>query len=472
MKHEHELEHIFYPKSVALVGISNNPAKFGGGFWTNVLQKMGYAGKIYPVSPKATEFSGLKVYPSVRDIPESVDLVIMTIPAQMTPQVMEDCVANGAKTVQFYTAGFSETGEEQGAKLEQEIVRIARSGGTRIVGPNCMGVYCPGSGISWRIDFPQEKGPLGIIAQSGWNAVEIMKLASLRGVYTSELISYGNASDLNECDFLDYFTSDPRTKVIAAYIEGVRDGPRFLRSLSNATKKKPVVILKGGRTEAGTRAVASHTSSLAGTMQIWNALLKQSGAIGVSSFDELTDTVISCLHMDAPQNRSVAVIGSGGGPSVTAADDCEIAGLRVPPFPNELRQYLGNLMPSEGTSVRNPVDSPFWWEPEKFGQAIKAVADNPEIGSLILHAEIDSTVIFVGRQIVAQMSQFMIDAAKNSTKPAAFVLRSTGVPEAQEVVREEQERFAKAGLPLYPSIGRAARAVNNLIEYEQRHRNG
>jgi acyl-CoA synthetase (NDP forming) len=462
-----DLQHLFYPRSIALIGISTNPLKFGGGFWINVLHELGYSGKIYPVSPKLNEFNGLKVYPTVRDIPESVDLAIVTIPAHLTPQFMEDCVYKGVKFVQFYTAGFSETGEEEGIKLERELLKIANRGGVRIIGPNCMGVYSPKSGICWRYDFPRKSGPLGIMAQSGWNAVEIVKLGATHGVLCSELISYGNASDLNESDFLDYFASDPETKVVASYIEGVRDGRCFFTTLSRVSKIKPFIILKGGRTDAGTRAVASHTSSLAGTNEIWNAVMKQSGAIGVSSFDELIDTVIACLYMEVPKNRKVGLIGSGGGPSVTAADECESAGLQVPPFPDSIRQNLNKLMPKEGTSSNNPVDSPFLWDPEMFGKTIRTAAECTEIGSLIVHAEIDSTIVFVGRKVIAQITRSIIDNARNCGKPVAFVLRSVGTPEARQVLHEEQAKFVKQGLPLYPSISRASKAIDNLIQYNQ-----
>ncbi|MDY6853382.1 MAG: CoA-binding protein [Thermodesulfobacteriota bacterium] len=463
-----DLQYLFYPRSIALVGISTNPAKFGGGFWMNVLLELGYSGKIYPVNPKLDEFNGIKVYPTVRDIPESVDLVIVTIPAHLTIQLMEDCAYKGVKFVQFYTAGFSETGEEEGIKMEKELLKIAKRGGIRIIGPNCMGVYCPKSGICWRYDFPKKSGPLGIMAQSGWNAVEIVKLGAIHGVLCSELISYGNASDLNESDFLEYFASDSETKVVASYIEGVKNGRRFFSILSKVSKIKPYIVLKGGRTDAGTRAVASHTSSLAGTNEIWNAVIKQSGAIGVSSFDELIDTVIACLYMKVPKNRKVGLIGSGGGPSVTAADECESSGLQVPPFPDSIRQNLNKFMPKEGTSSKNPIDSPFVWDPDMFGKTIRTVAECTEIGSLIVHAEIDSTVLFVGRKLIAQITQSIIDNAKKCGKPVAFVLRSVGTPEAKQVLQEEQEKFLKQGLPLYPSISRASKAIDNLIEYNRR----
>jgi len=461
------LRFLFHPRSIALTGISTNPNKFGGSSWVRTLQELGYSGKIYPISTKLNEFCGLRVYPSIRDIPEKVDLTVMSVPAQSTPEIMKDCAANGVKYIQFFTAGFSETGEEDGKKLEEEILQIACDAGIHIIGPNCMGIYSPGSGISWRSDFPRKKGHLGVLSQSGWNSVEIIKSGEPRGVFCSNLISYGNASDLNESDFIEYFISDTNTKVIALYIEGARDGRRFLSTLRKATKTKPVILLKGGRTNAGTRAVASHTSSLAGTMEIWNAMVKQSGAIGVTSIDELMDTVIACLSLGAPKNRNVAVIGSGGGPSVTAADECESAGLFVPQFSEELRKRLDKFIPKEGSSTKNPIDAPFWWEPKNYEHSINAIAESPEIGSLIIQAEVDCTIPLIDEKIVSAMIQSMMNAIVNCGKPTAFVLRSMGTKEGQLFLQKEKKKFIEAGIPLFPTISRAAHAINHLIQYNQ-----
>ena len=358
----HDLEYLFHPRSIAIVGVSSNPGNWGGGVWPRVLQEMGFAGDLYLVNPEFSQFRSMKVYPSLKDIPGSVDLVIVSVPAPAVPRVMEDCVTKGVKVAHIFSAGFRENGEE-GARLEMEITKIAAKGGVRILGPNCMGVYHPAGGLSWRPDFPRESGGLAFLSQSGFNSTNVLKQAEVRGIRFSKLISYGNACDLNETDFLEYLASDPETRVIAAYIEGVKDGQRFFRVLREVAKAKPVVLLKAGRTEAGWRASASHTGALATKDATWNSLFKQTGAIRVDSMEELIDTVVAFLHMPTPKNRRTALIGFGGGQSVLGADYCVNAGLLIPLLPARVREELSRFTPKAGASLANPFDVPISWTP-------------------------------------------------------------------------------------------------------------
>lgn len=460
----HELEYLFNPRSIAVVGVS---ADNWAGTWLKVLLELGFEGRVYPVNPKLDEVLDRKVYPSVRDIPDAVDFVIVSTPAQTTPQVMEDCVAKGVKIVHLYTAGFGETGEEEGIRLEAKLVEIAREGGVRVVGPNCMGVHCPSRGLSWRLDLPRESGPVAFLSQSGWNAADLLKIGQVRGIRFGKLISYGNACDLDETDFLQYFVADPDTRIIATYVEGVKDGQRFFKALREATRVKPVIVLKGGRTKAGTRAIVSHTGALAGTDAIWNSLFKQSGAIRVHNLDEFADTLLAFSYLPPPEDRGVAVIGSGGGPSVQAADDCEIAGLVVPQFPPEIRQELEKFTPPEGTSLRNPIDSPLLlWGPEHFYQSIKIVAACPEIALLIVHIGMDFAVTLPeGRKTLRERTEAIIRAGKEIHKPMAVVLRGCNSAEVWDAILEAQEEYTEAGFPVYPNIARAAQGMSKLIQY-------
>ena len=257
---EHPLEHLFHPRSVAVVGASTSQGP-GGGFVT-AIQEMGYQGALYPVNPKAEEIQGLKCYPSLLDVPGEVDYVISSVPARIVPQLVEDSAAKGAKAVHFFTAGFSETGEADRAGMEAHLLARARELGLRLIGPNCMGLYCPESGLSFMPGMPKEPGPVGMVSQSGANAGEFCRTGGVRGLRISKAISYGNALDLNESDFLEYLGQDTKTEIIVGYIEGVKDGQRFLRALRAAATAKPVIILKGGQTEAGARATASADSTL------------------------------------------------------------------------------------------------------------------------------------------------------------------------------------------------------------------
>lgn len=289
---QHSLEEILHPQSIAIAGASETGV---GGFYVSALLKLGFKGKIYPVHPRYREVKGIKCYPTVRDIPGNVDFVISSIPATQVLNLVDDCALKGVKCIHFYTARFSETGREDAIELEKELLRRAKNSGIRIIGPNSMGVYYPAWGISWGPSMSNKPGLLGFLSQSGSLAHEVIEAAETRGLHCGKAVSYGNAIDLNECDYLEYFRQDAETKVIIIYIEGVRDGKRFLDILRKTTPAKPVIVLKGGRGQSGTRAATSHTASLAGSTEVWNVVMKQSGAISVAHVEELLDVAAAFL---------------------------------------------------------------------------------------------------------------------------------------------------------------------------------
>jgi len=266
-----DLEYIFHPRSIALVGITSDPASFAGLGFLRGLLEFGYEGHIYPVNPKASEIRGLRAYPSVRDVPGPVDHVISLVPAHVALQLIEDCGAKGVKTVHLFTAGFIETGAKEGEQLQAELLTRARRLGIRLIGPNCMGIHYPRTGITFDMRYPQEAkkvGGISFFSQSGGNAVDLLHVGPRRGLFFNKVVSYGNATDLNECDFLENFAADPDTEIIAGYIEGVTDGRRFWQAMKHVAKLKPVIVLKGGRTAAGTGAVTSHSGSIAGSEDV------------------------------------------------------------------------------------------------------------------------------------------------------------------------------------------------------------
>ena len=463
-----DIEFVFNPRSVAVVGATNDPLKIGYGYMKGIMD-LGFKGKVYPINPKRDEVLGIKAYPSVRDAPQPVDYVISNIPARLVPQMTEDCVASGAKVLQLFTAGFSETGEEEGIRLEREMVEIARRGNLRIIGPNCVGVYCPKSGLVFNtMVVAQESGPVAFISQSGGNAIELTNVGLVRGIRFSKVVSYGNACDLNETDLMEYLAHDPDTEIITAYIEGVKNGPGFIRALREATKRKPVIMLKGGRTDSGTRAVASHTGSLAGATAIWDTLCRQMGAIQVDNLEELADLLLAFLYLAVPRGRNVGVVGIGGGASVQAADDCGAAGLFLPPLPPETRAELKKFTPEAGCSITNPVDSILVFSPDDFSKTIETIAKCPEIDLLILHIGIDFSVLqFGGVKLLDGVVDGVIRAGKETDKPMAICLRTAGSLPAWEAFLELQEKCLKTGFPVYPTVGRAALAVGRFLQYHQ-----
>ncbi|MBI4766510.1 MAG: CoA-binding protein, partial [Deltaproteobacteria bacterium] len=356
MPEKQELESMFYPKSVALVGASSNPLGWGGTSFLLRLKNIGFPGKMYPINPKATEVLGLKAYPNLQSIPEAVDLVIIAISAPGVPRILEDCLTAGIKNVHIFSSGFSETGEEQGIKLEQQIIEIIKRGNLRVVGPNCMGLYVPASKLAgWGVK-PAGAGQLAFLSQSGGHGEILTAYAQSLGVYFSKIISFGNACGLQVADFLEYLGQDPDTRIISIYLEGIKEGNRVTQLIKDINRSKPVIIWKAGLTESGSRAVASHTGSLAGDGLIWDAFFKQTGAIRVNSLEEIIDVVLAFLYLKPPRGKKTLLLGGGGGNSVAFADICGRQDLEIPPLSEKTRKELNTFGRLAGNSTRNPLD--------------------------------------------------------------------------------------------------------------------
>ncbi|UCH42955.1 MAG: CoA-binding protein [Dehalococcoidales bacterium] len=462
------LDEILHPKSVAVVGAS---ASQQAGGWVSRLINFGYTGEVYPVNPRADEINGLKAYPTVRDIPYPVDYVIFNIPARLAPQIMEDCVAKGVKAVHMFTAGFSETGRGEAAELERQTAETARKGGVRIIGPNCMGVYCPESGLTFNPAFSREPGKVAFIAQTGAGTIRFVYLANDMGIHFSKVISYGNAIDLDAPDFLEYLAGDDETGIIGCYIEGVRDGRRFLEVVKKCLSAKPVVILKAGLTEGGAGAAASHTAALAGSGLVWDAFFKQTRAVPVNTIEEMADMLLTFSHMPCPGGRRVAIVGRGGGIGVIATDTCERAGLRVPPFLNETRRQLEEIIPEAGTGARNPVETALGMAgaADFYNRGLAIVDADPQIDLILIQLAVD---VYGGRQPylkeqLVSTAEVLINTAQALAKPVAVVFGIGEDINSITAVLEARQKLLAAGIPVYSSIEVAARCLNKLIEYNQ-----
>jgi acyl-CoA synthetase (NDP forming) len=462
---------IFHPRSIAVVGASAAATNLHTRMFLDPLLEFGYQGQIYPVNPKFKEVSGLKGYPNLRDIPGPVDHVTSLVPAAATPQLLADCVAKQVKTIQLFTAGFVETGETDGTRLQNELVRIARSGGVRLLGPNCVGIYCPASRISYCADFPKQAGRVAFIAQSGGYTYLAVRMAAGRGVYFGKVTSYGNAADVNEADLLEFMASDPETDIITAYIEGTINGQRFLKVLTEAAAKKPVIIIKKGRTEAGRRGTKSHTGALAGDDKVWDTAIRQAGAIRVEDVDELVDMLVTFHFMPVPHGRKVAVVGAGGGVSVRAAEECEAAGLKLPTLPDSLRAEINRYFSLAGAMLRNPVDI----LAEPLGDAawvpvLKTLEGWREADVLLWQMSPDMEPIrtedFV--RVVVDMRRGMVRSFGGVKKPKALVVHTLETQSGLDEMVALREECRKEGVAFYPSIYRAALAISRYIGYHER----
>jgi acyl-CoA synthetase (NDP forming) len=475
-----ELRPIFHPQTLAVVGVSKDETKFGSRFLQALLD-FDFTGKIYPVHPDAAEILGLKAYASVRDIPGPVDLAAIMVPAPHVPAVLEDCLAKGVKGAEVFTSGFAETGDERGIALERELASIARRG-IRIVGPNCFGIYCPGGGLTLLPggDFPSESGPVAFISQSGGHAVEMAREARGRGIRFSKVISYGNGCDLNESDLLEYMAQDDETEVVAVYIEGPREGRRFVRLVRELAPRKPVIIWKAGLTRAGGRAVHSHTASLAGEEGVWDALFRQTAAVPVRSLEELGDTAAAFLHLPASTGRRVGVVGGGGGISVAAADVCDRVGLEVPAFDEGVQRKLWEILPAAGTSVRNPVDIGVPLVPaQAFERVLETVAAVDRVDTLIATQAMFHVLRGTfgpppgGRQaFVDGLVEIPAKVRDRFGKPIVIVLPiggdEVGIAEVEEGRRQIRDRYLSMKVPSYPTLERAARAVASVAAYYEK----
>jgi len=463
-----DLEFLFNPRSVAIVGASSNPDSLANRNFIRPLLALGYQGRIYPVNPHSSEIMGLRAYARILDIPEEVDNVVCAIPAPLTPKLIEDCVRANAKAVTCYSAGFSETGEEEGLKLEKTMAEIARRGGVRIIGPNCLGVHHPKVGLTFEPNSSRDSGPVSFLSQSGGNARELILIATERGIRFSKGISYGNASDLNEADFVEYFAGDKDTKVIAAYIEGIKEPPRFLRTLAKGAAEKPVIILKGGKTGAGTRAVTSHTGALAGSRRVWDVLCRQANITQVGSLEELADDILAFTYLRPPRGRRVGIVGVGGGASVQAADDCEAAGLTVPLLPSGLIQAIREFTPQAGVGLGNPIDTSadVYWDPVLFAKTIRLVAGFGGVDVLFIVLGLiyaaKHKIGMVGEQIKA-----LVEVGRETDKPVVVVLRTGGLIEAEQLACTVRAQCLEAGYPVYPSVRQATQAIAHLILYHE-----
>jgi acyl-CoA synthetase (NDP forming) len=467
------IENMFNPQSIALVGVSADTTKPSAAQWfLKSLINFGYKGSVYGVHPAGGEIYGVRVYTSVKDIPGPLDYVVSAIPARFTPGLMEECAVKGVKVVHLFTSGYSEIEDEAGKHLEDTVLNIARKAGIRIIGPNCMGFYHPSAGITFageyaeQAGFPKTPGWLGLISQSGGNCIFCIRDASSRGVFFSKAISFGNAADINESDLLEYMTDDVETRIIAMYLEGLADAPRFTSALKEAVRKKPVIINKAGHSETGARMCASHTGAIAGSDSTWRSLLKQTGAIQVESMSELVDISATISHLPLPAGRNVAVIGSGGGVGVQAADDVTGAGLKVPMLQVDVRRKLNDIYGTEaGAIFRNPVDVPPLARQEQYVRAVKTVADSDNIDIVLIHFPFDIWALANKALLIIPFTEMIAEVAGSVKKPLAVVLHYCATPHAQKLAGETQEKLVKLGLPVFPSIPRAASAINKYIAY-------
>ena len=487
---DHPLDPIFHPRSIAIVGIPRNLQGVSSDFWYG-LADLGYMdhGTLYPVNPNADEIDGIKAYPSLLDCPDPVDHVISAIPSRLAKELVEHCVQKRVRSLHFFTAGFAESGDEELAQLERELVETARAGGVRVLGPNCMGLYVPEERIAFFSGFPAECGNVFGIAQSGGNAMEIVNGLGRRGPRFSKVVSFGNGRDIAAAELFEYAATDDQTEIVVAYLEGVPDGQQLLRAIRACALHKPTIILKGGLSESGARAVNSHTASLAGSKEIFDAMCRQAGAIRVETMEELHDlTLAVATGMRSLRGDRAMLIGGGGGFSVLSADAIARHGIDLPPLLPETESALREFIPIAGNSIRNPIDASFFTTSDRRAAMeevfrISAAASNIDFlfatlssapsslrrgpGSAPEPTEPDELAELQRRRVAAGLEG--LDEFAKLQEESGKVIVGVGWNERRDGVPPDELLMGafERGVAVFSTVPRAARAVELLLQWRR-----
>jgi len=445
-----DLRGLFYPKSVAVIGASGTPGKLGWNVFANLVSHS-FPGKLYPINPRAKEIQGLKAYKRIGDVPEKVDVAVVLVSAGMTPEVVQECCNSGVKYIIIESAGFAELGEK-GKQIEEQMMSIAERHGARLLGPNCSGIINTHCHMVQSIGIVDAlcQGKIGLVSQAGVCAAGM--LWGLRRIMDFGIIAtIGNKLDINETDMLEAISQDENIEVICMYLESVKAGRRFVDVAKGITRTKPIVILKSGRTEAGKKAVASHTASLAGNDSIFSAVFRQSGIIRARDYQHMFNLARALSKQPLPEGDGVFIITYAGSLGVIAADAITDNGLRLSELGEEDKANLFQLLP-EYVGGTNPVDYTFSQNPEAVRRTIEIGVESEDVGSFIVilqaeilgsYAETLGEIDYKGKPIIACVA-------------------------GKEFAMEDVIKMEKAGIPVLATPEEAADAIAVMYRHGQR----
>lgn len=445
------LEMFFNPRAVAVIGASESPNKIGHQVLANLIRS-GYRGEIYPINPNATEILGKTCYKSVLEIPGVLDLVVIVVPTRFVASVLEEAGQKGAKGAVVITAGFREAGGE-GPQREKELLEIANRYGMRIIGPNCLGFINTWTPID--TSFAVEAtgpGTIAFCSQSGALGTAVLDYALAGDINLSGFVSLGNKADVDEVDLLNAWREDEHTRVILAYIEGLRDGPAFMRAARETVRVKPVIAVKSGRTASGSKAVSSHTGSLAGADAAYDAAFKQAGVFRANSVQELFDYAIAFASQPTLKGNRIAIVTNAGGPGVMATDALEDQGLVLAPLTPETEAALATGLPA-AASTHNPVDVLGDAPKSRYAFALDLVLKDPNVDGVLVILTPQSNT-----EVVAT-AEALIAVSKNADKPILACWMGGKVSSAGA------DLFARNGVPNYPFPERAVAALGAMCQY-------
>jgi acyl-CoA synthetase (NDP forming) len=479
------LDHLFNPKSIAVIGASRSPGKVGTMTLLSIIGG-GFKGEIYPINPKEEEILGLKAYKSVKETPSKADIAIICVPTPSVPQVVKECAGAKVRFGVVISSGFGEV-DKEGKDLQQEVVKIAKKGGMRLIGPNCMGMASSQAHFYALMNMliPMA-GDVSVVSQSGTLGSLCMVYASEQSVGFNKFISSGNEADLHTEDFIEYLALDPETKVIFSFLEGIRDGRKFLSAAKEATKRKPFIVLKGGVTEAGAKAASSHTGSMAGSTFVYNAAFKQAGITQAIDEKDAIGLIKAFSLLSSPKGRKVGIVSAWGGTGVLASDACAKEGLDVVDLPPKVMEELNRILPPFW-SHRNPVDLTaagiFGDFRVLLTKSVEALLKSDNIDAIIctipcfksllegIIPRMDSSIASMFSEtsmggITAGFEKEIADELiklKRYQKPIAGVV--IGFYEQRE--SEGIKLLEDNGIPVYETPNKAAYVLAKLIEYRE-----
>ncbi len=468
------LDSIFLPRNVAVIGSSATE------FFTWSIINGKLKDHFFPVNPNYTEVLGRKCYGSILDIEEPIDYAISVVPNRFVIKAVANVFRKELKECTFIPRDSVRAGTPEGIKLEKELAELVK-GKIRMIGPNCMGIYCPKSGLSFNPLSSHREGNVGIITQSGSFAQYFIQSEKPRNIRISKMISYGNAVDIDCPEILDYYANDPDTHVIALYIEGIRNGRLLKDSLERAAARKPVIVLKGGMTEQGSRVASSHTGSLAGAGRVWETMFKQAGVLMVDDIDDLINAALGFSNLKPPQGKGISIITYSGGFSVIQSDMAVKNGLDVPQLSKEAREKLTKIVPQAGTMIGNPLDAwPVFHRVDRsegtLDEIMKIIADDSQIYSIIVQAD---TLRFLAASwgkkfpesfekfcnIISDGCRYVRDTKGKVIMISSYVETFLDNERERRLYLDFKARCEADNIPVYSSLKAAIDTVGNMHRY-------
>ena len=467
------MDAIFKPRTIAVVGASDTFGKWGHRLVDRPL-KTGFNGTIYPINPHKKEILGLPAYPNLAAVPGDIDLAVLTTPTATVPGLIGECVARGIKGAVVITAGFAETGA-QGQRYEDELVAAVGTGnGFRLVGPNCMGLWSSAAKLNLCFSSSPKSGPIAFISQSGTFGVSMAQVASVKGYGLSKFVSIGNQADLQVSDYLEYLAEDADTRVIALYIEGLKDGQRFFDVARQVVRKKPIIVYKAGKSAAAERAALSHTASIAGSAEVFDSICRQIGLLQVKESFQLFEMAQALVDLPLPAGNRIAILGSGG-QGVVGTDACTALGLELPELDAQTAARLTALLPPHAPPARNPIDFA--------GSSRTALQEAEIIEGLLKLDYIDGVISNVPVSPQLWDSTLQIDRrAENLPQPVRIALEGAqlyaSLPKKYNkpiiclrFINLEndimEEILSESGIPIYSTPEQCARAMHALVHYRK-----